>query len=301
MEDGLAAGHVKVRLHGEKLTGAFALTHTKMGGNDKNWLLVKVDDEGADRRRKPADDAARVGRQRAHQRGPARRLILRDALSRTRARSSADRRPDGPIARSCARFPERTGRAQRLRRFSFSVARPRPLARRRMSFHGSARRLSRRRTPSMSRPAGSTRESSSHSRGTATWPPGLGRHRVGRDGGLAVAVAPDVEVDAVPAGGLAVLEREEVRVPVDEHVGEADRELAHLVVVRGRPQRHDDVVAPRPGGLQERRQPEVVEQVTDQPHPAADRREVLDRRVEVDHQLDGACRAGRPCSATCAG
>ena len=55
MEDGLAAGHVKVRLHGEKLTGAFALTHTKMGGDQKNWLLVKVDDEGADRRRKPAE------------------------------------------------------------------------------------------------------------------------------------------------------------------------------------------------------------------------------------------------------
>jgi DNA ligase D-like protein (predicted 3'-phosphoesterase) len=53
-EDALAAGHLKFVLHGEKLTGAFALTHTKMGGDDKNWLLVKVDDEGADRRRKPA-------------------------------------------------------------------------------------------------------------------------------------------------------------------------------------------------------------------------------------------------------
>ena len=40
-------------LHGEKLTGAFALTHTRMGGDDANWLLVKVDDEGADRRRDP--------------------------------------------------------------------------------------------------------------------------------------------------------------------------------------------------------------------------------------------------------
>jgi DNA ligase D-like protein (predicted 3'-phosphoesterase) len=54
MEDGLDAGHVKFRLHGHKLTDAFALTHTKMGGDAKNWLLVKVDDEGADRRRKPA-------------------------------------------------------------------------------------------------------------------------------------------------------------------------------------------------------------------------------------------------------
>ena len=51
--DALARGHLKVVLHGEKLTGAFALTHTKMGGDDANWLLVKVDDSGADRRRRP--------------------------------------------------------------------------------------------------------------------------------------------------------------------------------------------------------------------------------------------------------
>lgn len=50
----LQNGHVKVRLHGRKLSGAFALTHTRMGGDEANWLLVKVDDEGADRRRKPA-------------------------------------------------------------------------------------------------------------------------------------------------------------------------------------------------------------------------------------------------------
>jgi DNA ligase D-like protein (predicted 3'-phosphoesterase) len=49
----LENGHIKVVLHGKKLTGAFALTHTKMGGDEANWMLVKVDDEGADRRRKP--------------------------------------------------------------------------------------------------------------------------------------------------------------------------------------------------------------------------------------------------------
>ncbi len=49
----IEAGHVKVVLHGEKLSGAYALTHTRMGGDEKNWMLVKVDDEGADRRRKP--------------------------------------------------------------------------------------------------------------------------------------------------------------------------------------------------------------------------------------------------------
>lgn len=53
LEKALAGGHLKVVLHGQKLTGAFALTHTRMRGDDRNWLLVKVDDEGADRRRKP--------------------------------------------------------------------------------------------------------------------------------------------------------------------------------------------------------------------------------------------------------
>ena len=49
----LEAGHLKVVLHGEKLRGAFALTRTRMGGDAKNWILVKVDDEAADRRRRP--------------------------------------------------------------------------------------------------------------------------------------------------------------------------------------------------------------------------------------------------------
>lgn len=53
-EDALAAGHLKVELYGEKLTDAFALTHTTMGGDEANWMLVKVDDHGADRRRNPA-------------------------------------------------------------------------------------------------------------------------------------------------------------------------------------------------------------------------------------------------------
>ena len=52
--EALAAGHLKVRLRGTKLTGAFALTQTKMGGDEANWMLVKVNDDGADRRRKPA-------------------------------------------------------------------------------------------------------------------------------------------------------------------------------------------------------------------------------------------------------
>jgi DNA ligase D-like protein (predicted 3'-phosphoesterase) len=52
--DALRGGHVKFALHGEKLSGLFAITHSKMGGDDRNWLLIKVDDEHADKRRKPA-------------------------------------------------------------------------------------------------------------------------------------------------------------------------------------------------------------------------------------------------------
>jgi hypothetical protein len=51
---GLARGHLKVWLEGEKLRGGYALTRTKMRGDPRNWLLVKVDDERADRRRRPA-------------------------------------------------------------------------------------------------------------------------------------------------------------------------------------------------------------------------------------------------------
>ena len=50
----LANGHLKFALHGQKLSGVFAITHSKMGGDDSNWLLLKVDDGDADRRRKPA-------------------------------------------------------------------------------------------------------------------------------------------------------------------------------------------------------------------------------------------------------
>ncbi|MCX2731684.1 DNA ligase [Saccharopolyspora sp. NFXS83] len=53
VDDALERGHVKVWLEGAKLTGAFALTRTPMRGREQ-WLLVKVDDEGADRGGDPA-------------------------------------------------------------------------------------------------------------------------------------------------------------------------------------------------------------------------------------------------------
>jgi bifunctional non-homologous end joining protein LigD len=52
--DALDAGHLRVELHGEKLTGAFSLVRTGERGGKEQWLLVKKDDDGADRRRKPA-------------------------------------------------------------------------------------------------------------------------------------------------------------------------------------------------------------------------------------------------------
>lgn len=54
MSQAVADGHLVVWLHGEKLTGAYALTKAKLAGGGQQWLLVKKDDEGADRRRKPA-------------------------------------------------------------------------------------------------------------------------------------------------------------------------------------------------------------------------------------------------------
>ena len=50
---GLERGHVKVWLHGEKLTGGYVFQHTRMRGDEQAWLMVKLDDEGADRRRRP--------------------------------------------------------------------------------------------------------------------------------------------------------------------------------------------------------------------------------------------------------
>ena len=49
----LADGHLKMGLHSEKVTRALAITHTKLGGDDTKWMLLKVDDDSANRRRRP--------------------------------------------------------------------------------------------------------------------------------------------------------------------------------------------------------------------------------------------------------
>jgi DNA ligase D-like protein (predicted 3'-phosphoesterase) len=43
----LDRGHLRFELAGHKLAGAFALSRTRMGGDDRNWILVKVDDAHA--------------------------------------------------------------------------------------------------------------------------------------------------------------------------------------------------------------------------------------------------------------
>ena len=48
-----ADGHLMVTLHGDKLTGGYALTHFRTEGDARQWLLVKMDDAAADARRNP--------------------------------------------------------------------------------------------------------------------------------------------------------------------------------------------------------------------------------------------------------
>jgi DNA ligase D-like protein (predicted 3'-phosphoesterase) len=53
MRESLESGQVEVWLEGEKLAGGYALVHAKVGGDERNWLLVKMDDQEADARRNP--------------------------------------------------------------------------------------------------------------------------------------------------------------------------------------------------------------------------------------------------------
>jgi len=51
--DALDRGQAEVWLEGRKLRGGYALVHSKMGGKEESWLLIKMRDEGADARRRP--------------------------------------------------------------------------------------------------------------------------------------------------------------------------------------------------------------------------------------------------------
>jgi DNA ligase D-like protein (predicted 3'-phosphoesterase) len=56
----LQRGHLRFVLAGHKLRGAFALSQTRMGGDERNWILVKLDDEFAvpDHAWTPADQGS---------------------------------------------------------------------------------------------------------------------------------------------------------------------------------------------------------------------------------------------------
>jgi DNA ligase D-like protein (predicted 3'-phosphoesterase) len=53
MSQALEDGHIEIWVEGEKLHGGYALIRTKMRGEHKNWLLVKMKDKAADARRNP--------------------------------------------------------------------------------------------------------------------------------------------------------------------------------------------------------------------------------------------------------
>ncbi len=55
LEEAVETGHVVVRLHGEKLTGGYALQRVEDAEDpeDARWLLVKMSDDAADARRNP--------------------------------------------------------------------------------------------------------------------------------------------------------------------------------------------------------------------------------------------------------
>ena len=48
-------GTLEFRLEGEKLKGGYALVKMKSGKMQGNWLLIKMDDDQADARRKPTN------------------------------------------------------------------------------------------------------------------------------------------------------------------------------------------------------------------------------------------------------
>jgi DNA ligase D-like protein (predicted 3'-phosphoesterase) len=55
----LDEGHAEVWLEGRKLRGGYALVHTELRGDERNWLLVKMKDDGADARRNPTSTEPR--------------------------------------------------------------------------------------------------------------------------------------------------------------------------------------------------------------------------------------------------
>lgn len=53
LKEAFSDGHFSIYLHGEKIKGGYAMT--RINDKDEQWLLVKMDDEEADARRKPVN------------------------------------------------------------------------------------------------------------------------------------------------------------------------------------------------------------------------------------------------------
>jgi DNA ligase D-like protein (predicted 3'-phosphoesterase) len=59
MKESLTEGKIEVWLEGEKLEGGYVLIRTGKGGDEKKWLLKKIDDEKAGARRNPVSTEPR--------------------------------------------------------------------------------------------------------------------------------------------------------------------------------------------------------------------------------------------------
>jgi DNA ligase D-like protein (predicted 3'-phosphoesterase) len=53
LPEALQRGQAEVWLEGRKIRGGYALVHSKMRGDERNWLMVKMKDDEADGRRNP--------------------------------------------------------------------------------------------------------------------------------------------------------------------------------------------------------------------------------------------------------
>jgi DNA ligase D-like protein (predicted 3'-phosphoesterase) len=53
MAEAIASGFVQFHLEGQKVRGGYKLVHVRLGGGEKNWLLIKKHDEHADPDRDP--------------------------------------------------------------------------------------------------------------------------------------------------------------------------------------------------------------------------------------------------------
>src|SRR6266508_2715155 len=102
----------------------------------------------------------------------------------------------------------------------------------------------------------------------------LGPHRVRRHRRLPPAVATGVDEQPSRPLGLVALDRQPLGVAVGQQRGGVGGQRAHLVEAGARPQRRHHVEPLGPGGLHERDQAQLLEQVADPPCGVADR--VLD-------------------------